>query len=166
MDHVLLTYLQAFPSIQAAAALVEHVLASSDSRAPPPTNTSALYNLTLGLTELPTLEIALFGTIGPKDLAFAHADFAAPSGELFFGSSAGNAFRNWAVQRTDQVVWSDGPNAAQVVREGKVKDQTFEEVWDAGSLLLSNAETTGTKTGRSDVERIVNAFTTIGYMGS
>ena len=103
---------------------------------------------------------------GRKALAFAHADFAAPDGELFFGSSAGDAFRDWAVQRTDQVVWSDGPSAAQVVREGKLKDQTFEEVWKGASTLLSNAETTGTKTSRTDVETVVNAFTTIGYMGS
>ncbi|CAE6422056.1 unnamed protein product [Rhizoctonia solani] len=166
MDHVLLTYLQAFPSIQAAGALVEHVLASSESRAPPPTNTSALYNLTSGLTALPVLEVAFFGRVGPTDLVLAHADFAAPSGELFFGSRAGDAFRNWAVQRTDQVVWSDGPNAAQVVREGQTKDQTFEEVWDAAGLLLSNAETTGTKTSRSDVAQIASAFARIGYMGS
>ncbi|KAG8743672.1 hypothetical protein FRC11_013770, partial [Ceratobasidium sp. 423] len=92
MDHVLLTYLQAFPSIQAAGALVEHVLASSDSRAPPPSNTSALFNLTTGLTELPTLEVAFFGTVGPRDLAFAHADFAASDGQLFFGSNAADAF--------------------------------------------------------------------------
>ncbi|KAH7334595.1 hypothetical protein B0J17DRAFT_631344 [Rhizoctonia solani] len=141
MDHILLTYLQAFPSIQAAEALVEHVLASSDSRAPPPSNTSALFNLTSGLTALPTIEVAFFGRVGPTDLDLAHADFAVPSGELFFGSRAGDAFRNWAVQRADQVVWSDGPNAAQVVREGQAKDQTFEEVWDAAGLLLSNAET-------------------------
>ncbi|CAE6508111.1 unnamed protein product [Rhizoctonia solani] len=166
MDHVLLTYLQAFPTIQAAGALVEHVLASSDSRAPPPSNTSALYNLTTGLTELPMLEVAFFGTVGPADLVLAHADFAAPDGQLFFGSSAADAFRDWAVQRADQVVWSDGPNAAQVVREGQTKDQTFEDVWKAASALLSNAQTTGTKTSRSDVQRVANAFGTIGYMGS
>ncbi|CAE6437927.1 unnamed protein product [Rhizoctonia solani] len=166
MDHVLLTYLQAFPSIQAAAALVDHVLASSDSRAPPPSNTSALYNLTSGLAELPILEVAFFGTVGPSDLAFAHADLATPSGQLFFGSNPANTFRNWAIQRTDQVVWSDGPTALQVVREGKLKDPTFEEVWNGASVLLSNAETTGGQTSRADVARIANAFTTIGYMGS
>ncbi|KEP50050.1 hypothetical protein V565_087450 [Rhizoctonia solani 123E] len=58
MDHVLLTYLQAFPSVRAASALVDHVLGSSDSRAPPPSNSSALYNLTSGLAELPILEVA------------------------------------------------------------------------------------------------------------
>ncbi|ELU38838.1 hypothetical protein AG1IA_07133 [Rhizoctonia solani AG-1 IA] len=166
MDHVLLTYLQAFPSIQAAGALIDHVLASSDLKAPPPTNTSALYNLTSGLTELPILEVAFFGTVGPADLASASADFASPSGELFFGSSAGDAFREWAVQRTGEVVWYDGAAATQVVREGRTRDSTFEDVWKGANGLLSNAETTGVRTSRPEVARIVNVFTTIGSGGA
>ncbi|CAE6537899.1 unnamed protein product [Rhizoctonia solani] len=166
MDHVLLAYLQSFPSIQAASALVQHVLASSDPRAPPPSHTSALYNLTSQLTQLPILEVAVFGTVGPSDLSLAHADLATPSGELFFGSSAADTFRAWATRRTGQVVWSDGAHASQVVREGQTKDQTFEEVWSGAGLLLSNAQTAGTRTSRTEVQRIVSAFTTIGYMGS
>ncbi|KAF8747256.1 hypothetical protein RHS01_11367 [Rhizoctonia solani] len=151
MDHVLLTYLQAFPSIQAAGALIDHVLASSDLKAPP--------RQTL-------LRFAFFGTVGPVDLASASADFASPSGELFFGSSAGDAFREWAVQRTGEVVWYDGAAATQVVREGRTRDSTFEDVWKGANGLLSNAETTGVRTSRPEVARIVNVFTTIGYMGS
>lgn len=166
MDHVLLTYLQSFPSIQAAGALVEHVLGASDTRAPPPSNISTLFNLTASLAELPVLEVAFFGTVGPNDLSLAVADFATADGELFFGSSDADAFRNWATQRAGSIVWADGAIAQQVVREGATKDQTFEEVWKGGATLLSNAATTGTKTSRNDVQRIVDAFGTIGYLGS
>ncbi|KAG8682179.1 hypothetical protein FRC08_015135 [Ceratobasidium sp. 394] len=165
MDHVLLSYLQAFPSIQAASALVQYVLGASDVRAPPPTNTSALFNLTSSLDTLPVLEVALFGTVGPSDLGEAVADFATADGQLFFGSSDADAFRNWAVQRAGSVVWADGALATQVVREG-VRDETFELVWKGASQLLQNAQTAGTKTSRSDVQRVVDAFGGIGYMGS
>jgi hypothetical protein len=165
MDHVLLTYLQAFPSIQAAGALVEYVLSAADARAPPPTNSSALYNLTASLAQLPVLEVALFGAVGPDDLSLAMADFATADGELFFGSSAADAFRAWATKRAGSVVWADGPIAAQVVRES-VRDQTFEDVCKGASTLLANAASTGTKTSRADVQRIVDVFRTIGYLGS
>ncbi|KAG8736043.1 hypothetical protein FRC10_009864 [Ceratobasidium sp. 414] len=165
MDHVLLSYLQAFPSIQAAGALVGYVLGASDARAPPPTNTSALFNLTSSLDTLPALEVALFGTVGPSDLGAAVADFAAADGELFFGSSDADVFREWAVQRAGSVVWADGALATLVVREG-VRDETFEQVWKGASGLLQNAQTTGTKTSRSDVQQVVDAFGRIGYMGS
>ena len=57
-------------------------------------------------------------------------------------------------------------DCAAVVRESATKDLTFEEVFKGGATLLSNAATTGTKTSRSDVQRIVDAFGTIGYLGS
>jgi hypothetical protein len=166
MDHVLLSFLESFPSIQAAGALVEYVLGTSGARAPPPpSNTSVLFNLTASFEDLPVLEVAFFGTVGPEDISLAVADFAAADGELFFGSSDADAFRTWAVQRAGSVVWGDGATAQQVVREG-VKDQTFEEVWKGASTLLANADTTGTKTARREVEEIVSAFGTIGYLGS
>ncbi|KAG9091673.1 hypothetical protein FS749_016363, partial [Ceratobasidium sp. UAMH 11750] len=142
-----------------------YVLGASDVRAPPPTNTSALFNLTSSLDTLPVLEVALFGTVGPSDLGEAVADFATADGQLFFGSSDADAFRNWAVQRAGSVVWADGALAAQVVREG-ARDETFELVWKGASQLLQNAQTAGTKTSRSDVQRVVDAFGGIGYMGS
>ncbi|KAG9114676.1 hypothetical protein FRC07_007615, partial [Ceratobasidium sp. 392] len=71
MDHVLLSYLQSFPSIQAAGSLVEYVLGASDVRAPPPSNTSTLFNLTSSMEKLPVLEVVLFGTVGPDDLSAA-----------------------------------------------------------------------------------------------
>ncbi|KAB5592221.1 hypothetical protein CTheo_4318 [Ceratobasidium theobromae] len=165
MDHVLLAYLEAFPSTQAAAALVDFVLGSTDAKAPPPSNTSALYNLTSGMEQVPVLEVAFFGTVGSDDLDLSIADFATKSGELFFGSANGDTFRSWATNRTGSVVWSDGPLAAQVVRESTL-DRTFEEVWKAASTLLSNAQTAGTKTSRAEVGEVVSAFGTIGYMGT
>ncbi|KAG8779344.1 hypothetical protein FRC12_024356 [Ceratobasidium sp. 428] len=165
MDHVLLSYLQAFPSIQAAGSLVEYVLGASDARAPPPSNTSTLFNLTSSLETMPVLEVALFGTVGPDDLGAAVADFANSNGELFFGSSDADAFRAWAVQRAGSVVWADGATASQVVREA-TRDETFELVWKGASGLLLNAQTTGTKTSRRDVEQVVRTFEKIGYMGS
>ncbi|KAG9084468.1 hypothetical protein FRC07_013630, partial [Ceratobasidium sp. 392] len=165
MDHVLLSYLQSFPSIQAAGSLVEHVLGASDARAPPPSNTSTLFNLTSSMDKLPVVEVALFGTVGPDDLSAAVAGFANANGELFFGSSDADAFRAWAVQRAGSVVWADGALAQQVVREAS-RDQTFELVWEGASKLLQNAQTIGTKTSRSEVQQVVDAFGRIGYLGS
>ncbi|QRV83641.1 Zinc finger protein GLI2 [Ceratobasidium sp. AG-Ba] len=165
MDHVLLLYLQAFPSIQAAGALVQYVLDASDPKTPPPTNTSTLFNLTSSLDSMPILEVALFGSVGPSDLSASLADFSTADGQLFFGSSDADAFRNWAMQRTGSVVWADGALATQVVRE-TTKDETFEMIWKGANGLLGNAQTTGTKTSRRDVQQVVDAFGNVGYMGS
>ncbi|KAG9120483.1 hypothetical protein FRC07_004013 [Ceratobasidium sp. 392] len=165
MDHVLLSYLQSFPSRQAAGSLVEYVLGASDVRAPPPSNTSTLFNLTSSMDKLPVLEVALFGTVGPNDLSAAVAGFATANGELFFGSSDADAFRAWAVQRAGSVVLADGALAQQVVREAS-RDQTFELVWEGASKLLQNAQTIGTKTSRSEMRQVVDAFGRIGYLGS
>ncbi|KAG9124848.1 hypothetical protein FRC07_010022 [Ceratobasidium sp. 392] len=158
-------YLQSFPSIQAAGSLVEYVLGASDVRAPPPSNTSTLFNLTSSMEKLPVLEVALFGTVGPDDLSAAVAGFANANGELFFVSSDADAFRAWAVQRAGSVVWADGALAQQVVREAS-RDQTFELVWEGANKLLQNAQTIGTKTSRSEVQQVVDAFGRIGYLGS
>ncbi|QRW05972.1 Zinc finger protein GLI2 [Ceratobasidium sp. AG-Ba] len=165
MDHVLLLYLQAFPSIQAAGALVQYVLDASDPKTPPPTNTSTLFNLTSSLDSMPILEVALFGSVGPSDLSASLADFSTADGQLFFGSSDADAFRNWAMQRTGSVVWADGALATRVVRE-TTKDETFEMIWKGANGLLGNAQTTGTKTSRKDVQQVVDACGNVGYMGS
>ncbi|KAG9122166.1 hypothetical protein FRC07_001569 [Ceratobasidium sp. 392] len=165
MDHVLLSYLQSFPSIQAAGSLVEYVLGASDVRAPPPSNTSTLFNLTSSMEKMPVLEVALFGTVGPDDLSAAVAGFANANGEFSFGSSDADAFRSWAVQRAGSVVWADGALAQQVVWEAS-RDQTFELVWEGASKLLQNAQTIGTRTSRSEVQQVVDAFEKIRYLGS
>ncbi|KAG9095857.1 hypothetical protein FRC07_011022 [Ceratobasidium sp. 392] len=165
MDHVLLSYLQSFPSRQAAGSLVKYVLGVSDVRAPPLSNTSTLFNLTSSMEKMPVLEVALFGTVGPDDLSAAVAGFANANGELFFGSSDADAFRAWALQRAGSVVLADGALAQQVVREAS-RDQTFELVWEGACKLLHNAQTIGTKTSRSEVRQVVDAFGRIGYLVS
>ncbi|KAF8755895.1 hypothetical protein RHS01_04667 [Rhizoctonia solani] len=146
MDHVLLTYLQAFPHLPD-----KHFCAVQS-------------NLGLDRVAHPRSRVLWNGRTGGSRVCVC--GLCVPSGELFFGSSAGDAFREWAVQRTGEVVWYDGAAATQVVREGRTRDSTFEDVWKGANGLLSNAETTGVRTSRPEVARIVNVFTTIGYMGS
>jgi hypothetical protein len=160
MNHVILSYLQSLPSPSIASTIVNYVL-SAGSATPPLTNST----LDIPLSSIPALEIAFFGTISASDLAFTSSSYMTPCGTLFFGSSEGQTFRDWALLGSDSIiVWTDSSAAAQVVREHAQTDQSFEAVWSGASVLIDNTAKIGGVTNADDMAQVVSAFNTLGYL--
>ena len=124
LNHVILQFLQSIPDINIAIAFVQFILSSV---ATPPAVDSALYN---ALDEIPTLEVAVFGTIAPSDVSFVASSFATPSGELFFGSDESSQVRQYAINVTNtNVAWTQEADSPTVVRDSSSDDQAFNSVW-------------------------------------
>lgn len=155
LSHVMLDYLSSIDDTNLAISLVEYVLTAPTV---PPSNTSALFR---GLAQLPTLEVAVFGTVLPTDLASIASSFATPNGSLFFGSDASAAVRTWAINAAGApVVWADSAGAPKVVREASLDDDTFALVWDP-AFQFQHTQTTGVVV---NVGNITTAFSSVGLM--
>lgn len=152
LNHVLLNYLSSISNITLAMELVSHVLASTG----PPANGSDLANaLTAG--QLPTLEVALFGSVLPQDLAMSVSSFSTPSGGLFFGSNAGQTFRDWAlVGSSETIAWTQGALATEVVHETPTINSNFESVWKPASELTASGSTDA-----SDVQKVISSLNSL-----
>ena len=131
LNHVILQFLKSIPNINIAIAFVQFVLSSV---ATPPAVNSALYN---ALDTIPTLEVALFGSIEPSDVSFVGSSFSTPSDGLFFGSDESLQVRQYAINVTDsEVVWTEQANSPTVVRDSTFNNQTFNSVWDPAYTYL------------------------------
>lgn len=155
LSHVMLDYFSSIDDTNLAIALAEHVLSAPTV---PPSDTSALLQ---ELSKIPPLEVAVFGSVLPEDIASVQSSFATPSGGLFFGSDASAALRSWALTAADApVVWTDGAGAPKVVRETSLDDSTFNLVWDPAFQFL-HTQTTGVVV---NVGNITAAFEAVGRM--
>jgi hypothetical protein len=142
MDHVLLNYLSSISNTTLTNELIALVLSSGPA---PPSNTS---DLAQTLPSLPVLEFALFGSVKPQDIAGSVSSFSTPSGSLFFGSGAGQTFREWALVNTSaQVAWTENSLSEQVVHEGAQTNSEFESVWTPASKLVSQGSTDASDVG-------------------
>ncbi|KAJ7293680.1 hypothetical protein C8J57DRAFT_1269665 [Mycena rebaudengoi] len=139
-NHVVLRYLRSMP-ITVASAVVDFVLSNSTS---PPTSS------VFSSATIPSLEVAIFGTITKSDLSFATSAFADAAGELVFGSTAGDALRQWAIPATSNLVWTEFANSSLVVHDTSFKDATFTTTWEAAAGHL--------KSGDIGVFNITNSF--------
>lgn len=156
LNHVILQYLKSIPDINIAITLVQFVLSSV---ATPPAVNSALYN---ALDTIPTLEVALFGTIEPSDVSFVASSFSTPSDELFFGSNESLQVRQYAINTTKtMVVWTERADSPKVVRDASFDDQAFNSVWDPAFTYL-HLSTDGQQNYTVNVGNITNAFEAIG----
>lgn len=123
--HVILQFLKSIPDINVAIAFVQFVLSSV---ATPPAVDSALYN---ALDTIPTLEVALFGSIAPSDVSYLASSFATPADGLFFGSDEALKVRQYAINMTTtSVVWTQEADSPKVVRDSSFDDQAFNSVWN------------------------------------
>ncbi|EJD52164.1 hypothetical protein AURDEDRAFT_111612 [Auricularia subglabra TFB-10046 SS5] len=134
LHHVLLSYLQAMPTVKLAAEAAKFIIdvSAAPNSAPPPLS-SPLYSTA---TQLPVIGAAFLGTLAPSDVAFFYSDFSSPDGSLFFGTDAGMRFRRWALDNVEApIAWADGALAPQFVKDA-AQDDTFDRAWDAadGSL--------------------------------
>ena len=124
LNHVILQYLKSIPDINITIALVQFVLSSV---ATPPAVGSALYN---ALDEIPTLEVAFFGSIATSDVSFVASSFTTPSDGLFFGSDEALKTRGYAINMTEtNVAWTQEAGSPEVVRDSSLDDQAFNSVW-------------------------------------
>ena len=131
LNHVILDFLTSIPDLNITRALVEFVLSGSTT---PPSNTSDLYE---AISIIPTLEVAIFGTINPSDISYVVSSFSTPSGSLFFGSNQSLALRDWAiVGSSSSVVWTTSACAPQVVRDSSLTNANFQSVWDPAYNFL------------------------------
>lgn len=111
---------------------------------------------------IPTLEVALFGSIAPSDVSFVASSFATPSGGLFFGSDEASKVRQYAINMTEtSVVWTEEADSPKVVRDSSSDDQAFNSVWNPAFdyMHLSSEQQQELNV---DVGNITSAFETIG----
>lgn len=160
MDHVLLTYFSSISNTSLATQIVSHVLSSASSSSPvPPANTS---DIASALPSLPVIEFAVFGSVKPQDISASVSSFSTPSGELFFGSDAGQTFRDWAlVNSSAEVIWTEQALSAEAVREGSDTNSDFESVWTPASKLVAQGTTS-----EDDVQKVVKSLDSLGLFSS
>jgi len=147
LNHIVLAWLQAFPTTALAMEAVKFVLSSPTT---PPPSTSPLFNATF----LPIVEVSIFGNIFLSDISSFTSSFSTPSGSLFFGSSQAQTFRGWALQRpSSNITWSQSTFAPQIALEGSSTNSSFEAIWSP----------TG-PTHSSTVQEVVNALGNAGLL--
>jgi len=134
MSHVLLDFFKAIPDIDVATQLVGYVLSSPVT---PPSNDTLLGQ---SLNTIPTLEVAVFGSVTPPDVAGVVSSFTTPSGDLFFGTDQSLAVRDWAIVAAQTgVTWTEFANSPKVVDDGSFTDNAFNAVWNPAYLYFHSS---------------------------
>ncbi|KAH9064324.1 hypothetical protein EDB87DRAFT_1402000 [Lactarius vividus] len=131
INHVLLDFFEAIPDLNVAVQFVNFVLSSTVT---PPSSDTLLGQ---SLNAIPTLEVAIFGSVTPPDVEGVVSSFATPSGGLFFGSDNALAVRDWALVGTEtSVIWTEFANSPEIVNDESFADTAFNKVWDPASLFF------------------------------
>lgn len=126
LNHVVLSYLQSIPDVNVAIALATYVLGSDSI---PPVNGSTLAQ---SLDSIPSLEVAIFGSILPADISSTVSSFTTSSGGLFFGSDLSASLRN----KFHPVVWADSAIAPLVAHD--TLDATLNSTWAEAAKAIDN----------------------------
>ena len=135
LNHIMLNFLSSISDVNVAIALVNFILTSPTV---PPPNTTDLYK---SLSSIPTLEVAVFGSINPSDVSYAVSSLSTPSGSLFFGSDQALALRDWAINGAgSSVVWTESAGSPEVVRDTSLSDSTFNTVWTPAYTFLHSTQ--------------------------
>jgi hypothetical protein len=134
MSHVLLDFFESIPDINVATQLVDYVLSYPVT---PPSNDTILGQ---SLDTIPTLEVAVFGSVTPSDVTGVVSSFTTPSGDLFFGTSQSLAVRDWAIVATGtSVTWTEFANSSKVVDDNSFTDDKFNAVWNPAYLFFHSS---------------------------
>ena len=151
MNHVLLDFFKAIPDIGVATQLVDYLLSSPVT---PPSNDTLLGQ---SLNTIPTLEVAVFGSVTPPDVAGVVSSFTTPSGDLFFGTNQSLAVRDWAMVATGtSVTWTEFANSPLVVDDDSFTDSAFNAVWNPAYLFFHSSSNASVS-----VKNITTAFTAV-----
>jgi hypothetical protein len=131
INHVLLDFFQAIPDINVATQLVNYVLSFPVT---PPSNDTLLGK---SLNTIPTLEVAVFGSVTPSDVDGVVSSFTTPSGGLFFGTDQSLAVRDWAIVAVkSRVTWTEFANSPTIVNDNSFTDNAFNAVWNPAFLFF------------------------------
>lgn len=134
ITHVLLDFFKAIPDIAVATQLVDYVLSSP---ATPPSNNTRLGQ---SLNTIPTIEVAVFGSVTAADVIGVVSSFTTPSNNLFFGTNQSLAVRDWAIVAAQAAVtWTEFANSSKVVDDGSFTDSTFNTVWNPAYLYFHSS---------------------------
>ncbi|KAF9044811.1 hypothetical protein BDZ89DRAFT_1127842 [Hymenopellis radicata] len=132
MSHVILAYLSSLDT-NLAVALVNHVM--SYGTVPPDASSIAVQSL----NDIPSLEVAIFGSVLPADIRYMVSSFSTTSGSLFFGSEASSVLRNWTISgQSSQVVWADNSTSTLVAYDSSLSDSSFSEAFNAAAKAVAN----------------------------
>jgi hypothetical protein len=155
INHVLLDFFQAIPDVNVARQFVNYILSYP---ATPPTNDTLLGR---SLNTIPTLEVAVFGSVTPPDITGVVSSFATPSGRLFFGTDQSLAVRDWAiVAARTSVTWTEFANSSQVVDDSSFTDDAFNAVWNPAYLFFHSSSNATVNAGNITAGfTAVNKFT-------
>jgi hypothetical protein len=131
LNHVLLQWFASIGDISLATAVAQFVLSIPTA---PPVNSSAVF---AHLAAIPPLEVAVFGSVLPGDVASVQSSFATPGRALWFGADAALAMRQWAINAASaSVVWATNATSALVVRDASLTDQKLQSVWIPAQVNL------------------------------
>ncbi|KAI9445303.1 hypothetical protein H4582DRAFT_907061 [Lactarius indigo] len=151
INHVLLDFFEAIPDLNVAIQFVNFVLSSAVT---PPSSDTLLGK---SLDAIPTLEVAIFGSVTPPDVESVVSSFATPSGGLFFGSDNSLAVRDWAlVGAQTSVTWTEFANSPEIVNDESFTDTAFSKVWDPAFLFFHSSTNATVNVGN-----ITAAFTAV-----
>jgi len=157
LNHVMFNYLSSI-NVNVAIALVTYIL--SNPSAPPPANSIIMQNL----ATIPSLEVAVFGSLTSSDVTYAASSLVTPSGGIFFGSDQGQSLRNWAYGAlTSYVAWAGTAGSSQFVRDNSTiaTNSNFQGAWSASvASIKAGADTSST------VAKILNSFASTGLYSS
>ncbi|KAJ3570256.1 hypothetical protein NP233_g4532 [Leucocoprinus birnbaumii] len=128
-NHIILQYLSSM-DINTANAVVSYILSAATSSTPAPADN-------LPLNSIPSLEVAVFGSVEASDADIYLSPFTLNSGSLFFGSSDGSAFRNFVIGRGGQIAWAENATSAEVVYDKSFSDLIFNQTWAATAAGIS-----------------------------
>jgi len=155
LNHVILNFLSSIPDVNVAIALVDFILTSPTVPSVNATNS----NFYQSLSSIPTLEVAVFGTINPSDVSYTVSSFSTPSGSLFFGSDQSLALRDWTINAVNSsVAWTQFAGSLEAVHDSSFGDTTFNSVWDPAFIYLHSMQQGVTV----DVSNITAAFEATG----
>ena len=134
INHVLLHFFETISDVNVAIQFVKYVLSSAVT---PPSNDTLLGQ---SLDAIPTLEVAIFGSVTPPDLEGVVSSFSTPSGALFFGSDDSLAVRDWAIVGAQKsVTWTVSANSSEVVDDDSFTDDAFNAVWNPAFLYFHSS---------------------------
>lgn len=151
INHVLLDFFEAISDLNLANQFVNYVLSSAVT---PPTSDTLLGK---SLDAIPTLEVAIFGSVTPQDVDGVVSSLATPSGGLFFGSDDSLAVRDWAIVGAQTTVtWTEFANSPEIVNDGSFTDSSFNSVWNPAFLFFHSSTNATVNVGN-----ITAAFTAV-----
>lgn len=136
LEHVILQYLKSIPDVNLAQEVVEYVLKTP--ALPPDSGAQAVLFNSLSL--LPIIEVAVFGTVDASDIASTTSSLSDPQNQLFFGTDASAAVRDWSINAVGTgVLWTELATSVNVTVDTSFTNAGFNFVFGNASAFFHHA---------------------------